>query len=42
MKHKLADKFDNFDPDKTESENCHNNGYLKIYGCGNNRWEMVC
>ena len=38
MKHKLASKFDNFNEDLTEVENCRNNGYLRIFGCGNSKW----
>lgn len=35
MKHKLKDKLPNFDPNLTEFENMENNGYFRIYDCGN-------
>lgn len=35
QKHKLKDKLENFDPKLSEAENMKNNGYLKIYDCGN-------
>ena len=35
QKHKLKDKLEKFDPKLSESENMKNNGYLKIYDCGN-------
>ena len=35
QKHKLKDKLENFDEKLTESENMYNNGYRKIYDCGN-------
>lgn len=35
MKHKLKDKLTNFDPNLTEFENMENNGYFRIYDCGN-------
>jgi hypothetical protein len=35
QKHKLADKLDIFDKEKTEWENMKANGYNKIYDCGN-------
>ena len=35
QKHKLKDILDVFNPDKTESENMYENGYRKIYDCGN-------
>jgi hypothetical protein len=34
QKHKLS-KLENFDPNKSESENMRNNRYYKIYDCGN-------
>ena len=40
QKHKLKDKLENFDPSLTESENMYNNGYRKIYDCGNLVYEM--
>ncbi len=35
MKHKLKDKLKLFDPSLTEWENMENNGYLRVYDCGN-------
>jgi hypothetical protein len=35
QKHKLKDKLSNFDETLTETENMYNNGYRKIYDCGN-------
>jgi len=36
QKHKLASKLEMFDPNKSEFENMIDNGYLRIYDCGNN------
>ena len=38
MKYKLSKKLDNFDPNLSEMENMHRNGYLKLYDCGNFRY----
>lgn len=38
MKHKLEKLLDVFDDNLTESENMYNNGYRKIYDCGNSVW----
>lgn len=35
QKHKLAKMLENYDPNLTEYENMLNNGYDKIYDCGN-------
>lgn len=35
QKHKLSKILPNFNPNLTESENMYNNGYRKIYDCGN-------
>lgn len=35
QKHKLKDKLPIFDPNKTEAENMLENGYTRIYDCGN-------
>ena len=35
QKHKLKDKLEQFDASLTETENMFNNGYRKIYDCGN-------
>ena len=40
QKHKLKDKLENYNPSLTESENMYNNGYRKIYDCGNLVYEM--
>ena len=38
QKHKLKDKLKEFDPNLTETENMYNNGYRKIFDCGNQVW----
>lgn len=35
QKHKLKDKLENFDNKLSEKENMENNGYSRIYDCGN-------
>ena len=35
QKHKLSKELDKFDCNLTETENMYNNGYRKIYDCGN-------
>ena len=40
QKHKLKDLLENFDESLTEAENMANNGYLRIYDCGNLKFEM--
>lgn len=35
QKHKLKDKLEIFDENLTETENMYNNGYRKIFDCGN-------
>lgn len=35
MKHKLSSKLDTYDPNKTEVENMYENGYGRIWDCGN-------
>ena len=35
QKHKLKDKLETFDPNLSETENMYNNGYRKIFDCGN-------
>lgn len=41
QKHKLPELLgDKFDPNLTETENMLNNGYLKIYGCGNLKYKL--
>lgn len=36
----LEKKFENFDWNLSEDENCRKNGYAKIYDCGLDRWEL--
>lgn len=38
MKHKLKDKIEMFDPDKTEEENMAANNHYRIYDCGNAKY----
>lgn len=38
QKHKLKDKFENFDPALTEWANMKNNNYDRIWDCGNDVW----
>ena len=38
QKHKLKDLLPFFDDNISESENMKNNGWLKIYDCGNRVW----
>lgn len=35
QKHKLSHLLPNFDPNLSESQNMYNNGYYRIYDCGN-------
>lgn len=37
----LHKKLENFDPDKTEHENMLNNGYFRIYDCGNKKYTKI-
>lgn len=39
QKHKLKDKLTNFDPHISEWENMVNNGYDRIWDCGNDVWQ---
>lgn len=39
QKHKLKDKLTNFDPHLSEWENMANNGYDRIWDCGNDVWQ---
>jgi very-short-patch-repair endonuclease len=41
QKHKLCYKLEHFDVNKTEHENMKNNGYNRIYDCGNMVFEKV-
>jgi hypothetical protein len=41
QKHKLKDKLENFNPELTEWENMVNNGYNRIWDCGNSKWELL-
>ena len=38
QKHKLPRLLNNFDPDLTEWENMKNNGFDRIWDCGNDVW----
>jgi hypothetical protein len=38
QKHRLEKVLTSFDPDKTEVENCHANGYWRIFDCGVSKW----
>ena len=40
QKHKLEKVLDKFDDGLTETENMYENGYRKIYDCGNQVWKM--
>ena len=39
QKAELAKMFPDYDPEKTEVENCKNNGYSRIWDCGLLKWE---
>lgn len=41
QKQYLAEKFTNFDKDLTEVENCHRNGYYRIWDCGTDKWSLT-
>lgn len=41
QKHRLHKLLKNFDPEKTEVENCTANGYWQVYDCGHSRWIMT-
>ena len=41
QKHKLKDKLETFDPLKTEYENMLDNGYDRIWDCGNYKFFML-
>ncbi len=41
QKHKLSKLLEHFDPDKTEEQNMIDNGYCKIYDCGNYVFEWI-
>jgi len=41
QKHKLKDKLENFNLKLTESENMYNNGFRKIFDCGNQIWKRI-
>lgn len=38
QKSRLAKKWRDFDPSKTERENCEAHGYYQVYDCGKKRW----
>lgn len=41
QKHRLHKLLKNFDPAKTEVENCIANGYWQVFDCGHSRWIMT-
>ena len=41
QKHKLAKLFESFDPKLTEVQNCWNNGYYRVFDCGNSKWSLI-
>jgi uncharacterized Zn ribbon protein/very-short-patch-repair endonuclease len=41
QKHKLREKLKSFDPEKTEYQNMLNNGYDRIWDCGNMVFKMI-
>ena len=41
QKHKLKSVLDIFDPNLTESENMHNNGFFRIWNSGNSVWKLL-
>lgn len=41
QKHKLKDILENFDKDLTEHENMYNNNYLRVWDCGNYKFEFT-
>jgi len=38
MKHKLKYRLENYDPNLSEAQNMRNNGYVRLYDCGNFRY----
>lgn len=36
----LPNRLTNFDPDKTEVENCFNNGWYQLFDCGKRKWVL--
>jgi len=38
QKHKLAKKLNNFNPERSEAENCFNNGFSRYWDCGMSVW----
>jgi hypothetical protein len=41
QKHKLATILKDFDPELTANQNLLNNGWSKVWNCGNSIWELV-
>ena len=41
-KHTLSKKLKNFDPNLSEWENMKNNGWDRIWDCGNLKYELIC
>lgn len=38
---RLASRFTNYDPAKTEVQNCNANGWLQLYDCGKQKWNLA-
>ena len=38
---RLKHRFDNYDPTKTEVQNCNANGWLQLYDCGKQKWTLA-
>lgn len=38
----LPTKLKSFDPEKTEVENCFNNGWYQLFDCGKKKWILEC
>jgi hypothetical protein len=40
QKHKLQNKLTSFDSNKTEKQNCIDNGYFRVFDCGTSKWVL--
>jgi hypothetical protein len=38
---RLSTRFENYDPELTEVENCNSNGWQQLYDCGKQKWVKV-
>lgn len=38
----LPNKLNNFDPEKTEVQNCYDNGWYQLFDCGKKKWSLKC